>query len=171
MTEKKKPEIDPRFVYQVTRRNRRTNKTETAPALNADGHIDYAHQIGLDCVTTEIVDNVTTEDRDGGSTRWITMKATVSINGKLFTGFACANSRKVMEPGNEVALAETRAIKRAIAVACNITEKVINPSGKIPTREIVDMPLDEHDEEEHDIPSEIKRGAGEIINADEQFRV
>lgn len=166
------PIIDPRFIYQVTRKNRRTMKYETFPALNADGYVDCAHQMGLGDVKTEIVDIETTHDTDGGVTRWVTVQATVNVAGRVVTGLSCANSRKVTEPGFEVAVAETRAIKRAIAIACNITEKVINPGGEIPTREIVDLPIEEPDHES-DIPESIKKPMSDIIEADggKQFEV
>lgn len=166
------PTIDPRFIYQVTRKNRRTMKYETFPALNADGYVDCAHQMGLGDVKTEIVDIETTHGSDGSVTRWVTVQATVNVAGRVVTGLSCANSRKVTEPGFEVAVAETRAIKRAIAVACNITEKVINPGGEIPTREIVDLPLEEP-EHDPDIPENIRKPMSDIIDADggAQFEV
>ena len=56
---------------------------------------------------------------------------------------ASANDRDqfVKQPGYEVQVAETRAKKRAIADACNLTEMQISPDADSPTREAVDMPL------------------------------
>lgn len=166
------PKIDPRFIYLVTRKNKKTMKFETAPALNADGHIDYAFQLGMGDVLTEIVDLQTTQDPDGGTTRWVTVKATVTIGDRTCTGMSSANSRRVSEPGFEVAVAETRAIKRAIAVCCNITEKLINPDGATPSRDMVDLPLDQP-EPEPEIPQHIRKPMSEVIDADggQQFDV
>ena len=162
-------EIDPRFIYKVTRLNKKTKRYEHIPALNADGHIDYAHRLGLDWIKTQIVSENLVQGADGSFTHWVTVKATVYIRGTEFTGMACSNSRVVKEQGFEVAVAETRAIKRAIAFACNITEKIINPGGEIPTREIVDMPL----EEEHttEIPGEITKASEDVLTDSDQFEV
>jgi hypothetical protein len=162
-------EIDPRFIYKISRLNKKTKRYEHYPALNADGHIDYAYRSGLDGIKTEIISENLVQGADGSFTHWVTIKATVNIFGKTFMGMACSNSRVVQEAGYEVAIAETRAIKRAIAVACNITEKVINPSGSIPTRDIVDIPLEE--EPSHEIPHEIIRAPDDILTDSDQFEV
>jgi hypothetical protein len=166
--------INPRFIYNVTRKIKKGLKWEyiITPALTADGYIDCAHQMGIGNVKTEIVDLETTHDPDGGITRWVTVMATIEVAGRTVTGLASTNSRNVQTPGFEVAVAETRALKRAIAIACNINETVINPSGEIPTREIVDLPIEEP-EPESEIPEHVRKPMSEIIDADggPQFEV
>lgn len=167
------PSINSRFVYFAKRYNKNLKKFEFIPQLNADGHIDYAHQFDLGDIKTEIIDTDTYTDVDGGRVRWVTVKATVIIDGRTVTGMSTECSRNVQQIGFETSIAETRALKRAIAFACNITEKIINPEGETPTREIVDMPLDNPlDEEENKIPTEKTKPAMDVINSsDEQFDV
>jgi hypothetical protein len=161
------PEIKDRFIF------RPRFKGTPVPILNADGHVDYAHQIGFDWSNTKIIEMHSEKEEDGSVTRWATVKVTVSIGGKKASGISCANTRDqfVKQPGYEVAVAETRALKRAIALAANITEDIINPKGKLPTREFVDMPIRETDIDD-DIPADIKKKASDIIDADaENFNV
>lgn len=165
------PTIDKRFVYPITRFNKKTKKYDTVLALNADGHIDYAHACGVNNIITEIVNEQIVEGADGGSTHWVTVKATVFLHGVQFTGLSCCNSRIAQTAGFEVAIAETRAIKRAIAFACNITEKKINPEGIAPTREIVDIPLDDHETDVDEIPESIRKTPEEAFSDSEQFEV
>ncbi len=168
------PPIDTRFIYPISRFDKKTRKYETVLALNADGHIDYAYTCGFDSISTEIVNEQIIEGADGSTTHWVTVKATVSVKGRQFNGLACCNSRVVSTAGFEVAIAETRAIKRAIAIAYNITEKKINPGGIKPTREIVDIPLDHHEHELNDdeIPDSIRKSPEDMVSgSDEQFEV
>ena len=108
-------------------------------------------------------------EEDGSSTRWCTVQVKVVMkNGTFAEGIACVSNRDkfVKQPGYEVAVAETRALKRAIATVCNITEAIINPEGQKPTRDFVDMPVKQDDIEEMDIPADIKRSPASIIDAD-----
>lgn len=166
------PSVDPRFIYPLSFRNRKTGRIETRPDLNADGYLDYAHQIGLVSVESELLRYTTETADDGGMVRWATVRVTVVVGNITATGLSCTSNRDrfVKEPGYEVAVAETRALKRALAIAANVTEKVINPSGTVPTREIVDVPLEEPQEPERKIPDELKKSPDDISGAD-QFEV
>jgi len=164
------PEIDPRFVYRFTKFNKKSKIYETHLGLTADGHIDYAYRCGMEKIITEIIEEKFVEGVDGSTTHWVSVKATVYIRGVTFTGMSCSNSRVVQEPGFELAVAETRAIKRAVAIACNITEKIINPGGETPTRDIVDLPIDEPKSHE-EIPREITKSAEDVLTDSEQFEV
>ncbi len=165
------PTINPRFIVRP-----RFGKI-TVPILTADGHIDYAHQVGLISSSTQIINQERTVEDDGSVTRWCTVKVTICCNdvkdieGKkkiTVDGIACASTRDkfVKEPGYEVAVAETRALKRAIAVAYNITDLIINPTGTTATREFVDLPFRKGviDEDEDDIiPSDLKKSPVDIL--------
>jgi hypothetical protein len=131
--------------------------------LNADGHIDVAHKMGLVSLKTTLVEykveDIESENEEKerfiSRTRWATVIVTAKVkapDGSIIEcdGMSCVNDRdtSVKKPGYEVSVAETRAMKRALASACNITERFIDPKGDAPTREFVDMPLrkDETDE-------------------------
>jgi hypothetical protein len=167
------PTINPRFIIQVPFRDSRTKKVNFVPVLNHDGYIDYAHQVGLISTRTEIIEQRVEETPSGTDelgrpkvdrTRWCTVRVTVEVEsprGKISAqGIASVCDRDKWasrQLGMEVAVAETRAEKRAIAKACNITEAVINPTGENPTRETVDMPIQRADiEEPEEIPKDVR---------------
>jgi hypothetical protein len=188
--------VNERFVVKVPFRNRTTGKKTITRILNAEGYIDYAHQIGLIKLETKIVKHWIEEKivkvlvRDENNkpvvpeiytdviekTRWCIAKATCVVfrqgvdkqKRPIFpedcitaTSFATANDRDqfVRQPGYEIQVAETRAKKRALADACNLTEKQISPDDSEPTREAVDMPLPnmEIGPASDGIPSDMKR--------------
>lgn len=169
------PIIEERFV--VKPRFSGKGGTKTIRMLNADGHIDAAHRMGLVSLTTEIIDRWnedSNQSNDEGETfisrtRWCIVRATavVSHGGGTITatGISCTSDRDkfVKQPGHEVAVAETRAKKRALADACNITERFISPDNTEPTRETVDMPLPkDEDTEKPGIPSDMIRPVPDI---------
>lgn len=167
------PVIEERFV--VKPRFSGKGGTKTIRMLNADGHIDAAHRMGLISLTTEIIDrwnedtNQTNEENETfvSRTRWCIVRATAVVfapgGGSITaTGISCTSDRDkfVKQPGHEVAVAETRAKKRALADACNITERFISPDNTEPTRETVDMPLpkdEDKDNEKPGIPQDMLR--------------
>jgi len=175
---KPEPKINPRFIYTTKFRSGKLGgKIHEVPALNADGHIDYAHQVGLKSVGTELISREKVDDLDGNTTWWATVQVWIKLSdGRQASALSCCSSRdpRVTQPGYEVAVAETRALKRAIAVVCNITEELINPTSKEPTRETVDVPLDEDRLDFHtdEIPKELVKSKSEIIDAEkEQFDI
>jgi hypothetical protein len=174
--EKRKPVVNPKFIIHVPFRDKKTGKINRVPILNHDGYIDIAHQFGLISLTAVILRQWETSVPAGKDeynndkvdvTRWAEIQATVVVKGEepgetiTATGLSCANDRDkfVKLPQYLIAVAETRAKNRAIASACNVTDDVINPSGKGPEREAHDLPpIPTGDEEEPDgIPQEIRR--------------
>lgn len=170
------PILNPRFVINVPFKNRKTGKTTTTYLLNFDGHLDYAHQVGLVSLTAEIQREWETEiegltDENGNPkmvlAHWVRTKATVVVsNPKVPGGITTSTGINVSTdywdnfvkgPKDLVAVSETRAMKRALYNACGITEAVINPQGKEATRESVDLQLHPGDEDEPDIPKEVRR--------------
>lgn len=170
MGEMPTPDIDERFIFKAR------FGPKIVRMLNADGHIDVAHKMGLESLKITLLDSRTTEieqindegERFISRTRWAIVLATAKVkapDGSIIEcdDISCANDRDkfVKAPGFEVAVAATRAIKRALASACNITEKYISPDAKEPTREFVDMQLtkdrDEDNEKRPDLPEEVLR--------------
>lgn len=178
------PKINERFIYNLSFGGKRLGeKKRVIRDLNADGYIDYAHQCGLKEIRSFLLERKLVEDAEGNQTWWATVHVTVTmLDGTSSTGLSCASSRdgRVTMPGYEVAVAETRAIKRAIAVVCNINEEKISPLEDTPTRDTVDMPLDNGagvDENTmfHGINHEIIRSKkdvmGDTADLDEQFKL
>lgn len=169
---KKEPKINQRFIYTLKFRAGRLGSQKETVALTADGHIDYAHKVGLKEVHSELITRERQEDPSGNITWWATVKVIITLeNGIIASGISCCSSREVSKPGFEVSVAETRALKRAIAVACNITEELISPSAKEPTRETVDIPLDEDTMEDNafshvEVPKEIVKPHSEVLGDD-----
>jgi len=166
--------INPRFIIQTPFKNKKTGKTERVPILNFDGHLDVAHQMGLISLTSDIVDEWKEEIPAGYDEQnlpkietswWVRVKAQAIVmgpNGRTITatGFNTSNDRDSFVKKKEylLAVAETRAMKRALYNACGITEAMYNPNGKEATRESVDLPLHPGDEDEPDgIPEEVRR--------------
>ncbi len=168
--------IDERFIYKVHFRDKKTGRLNPVRMLNADGHIDYAHKKGLVSLTTEVISRWAENEGKSNETRWCIAMATAVVMGDkggtvTCTGISCVNDRDkaVKQPGYEVEVAETRAKKRALADAANITERLISPEGKTPTRETVDQDLesgDEIDEPERKIPQEVRKQAPVIVAPD-----
>lgn len=171
---KKPPVIDQRFIIRTPFKNKRTGKTTTVLILNFDGHLDVAHQMGLISLTSKIVDEwkdtiPAGTDEEGNpkvdTTWWVRVQATAVVVGPhgrdiTATGFSTANDRDsfVKKPEYLLAVAETRAMKRALYNACGITEAMFNPDGKVATRESVDLPLHDDDVDEPTaIPSDVRR--------------
>ena len=177
--------INPNLIYVAKFGNRKTGKTDSVPMLTLDGYIDYAHQLGLISLTTEIVkiwDERTPAGLDENNqpkesvTRWCIVKAIAVIKGGIkgdnitVTGITCVNDldKFVKNPGGEIAVAETRAKKRALAGACGITDDMIAiaveekkkaPIGqtRFPKRETVDAPLEtDYGDDGEGIPSDVK---------------
>jgi len=152
-----KPRLNPRFIYTSKFRSKLGKVTEVHD-LTADGHIDYAHKIGIDRLVSTLIshERIVT---DGEITWYATVRVEVQLkNGMCASGLSCCTSRdqRVTQQGFEVAVAETRALKRAIGVACNITEEMISNAFMAqsveptrPTREFVEEPLDETEIPEH----------------------
>jgi hypothetical protein len=171
------PVIDERFVVKAPFRSTKPGgKTKHVRMLNADGHIDVAHKMGLIRLSTEVLERwveSSEQTNDDGEkfisqTRWCMVKATAVVKSPkgqgepiMAEGTAVAHDRDkfVKQPGYEVMVAETRAIKRALSNACNITDKYINPTEETPTRETVDMPLppDDFDDEKPGLPADMLR--------------
>lgn len=175
------PVINPRFVIKTPFRNRKTGKTTYAYILNSDGHIDVAHQMGLVSLTTEIVDEWCNRIPAGldennspryDETWWVRVKATaVVVNPKSPTGvttviaYNTSNDRDrfVKSPEHLLAVAETRAKKRALSDACNITEALIHPEGTEATREAEGLPItDSSLDDEPNIPGDVRRTLPDI---------
>lgn len=164
--------IDERFIFHGKFKDK-LGHTKKVRMLNADGHVDYAHQKGLVSLTTEYT-RWTEGDKDN-LTRWCIAKATAIVMSDkggtvTATGISCVSDRDrfVKDAGREVEVAETRAKKRALADAANITEKVITPEGKEPARETVDTPLDdggEVEEPSNEIPAGIRKTIAPVITA------
>ena len=173
--------VNQRFVIKTPFRNRNTGKTTYAYILNSDGHIDIAHQMGLVSLKTRIVsewrDRVSAGDDEHGNpkfddTWWVRVQATaVVVNPKspsgvtTVTAYNTSNDRDrfVKSPEHLLAVAETRAKKRALSDACNITEAVIHPEGKEATREAEGLPITIGDaEDEPNIPRDVQRRAPDI---------
>lgn len=170
------PVVSERFVIQTKFNNK--GKPTIVPILNADGHIDIAHQIGLISLTSRIIRQWSVEKPAGVDeyenpktdvTNWVEVEAVAVVKGSkpgetiTANGFCCANDRDrfVKSPEYLLAVADTRAKKRALADACNITEAMINPKGKSATRETVDIPLVDN-EEDPAIPQEIRKNIPDI---------
>jgi hypothetical protein len=167
------PQIEERFVVKIRFKGKRPGESTLVRMLNADGHIDAAHKMGLISLRSEILERwiEETEQTNDESekfisrTRWCIVKVTAQVRspeGGVITvdGISCTNDRDkfVKQPGYEVVVAETRAIKRALANACNLTEKYISPDSEEPTRETVDMPLPtEEKKETPDLPPDMLR--------------
>lgn len=162
------PRIKERFIYTAPFRDRkRPGRVTKVRILNADGHIDYAHQKGLKFVGAEMVDRweeLVEDPRTGTkrSVKWCIMRARVVMaDGTEAWAHSCVSSEDnfVNQIGREVEVAETRAKKRALADAANITEEVISPDAATPTREAVDMGLEPGDAEEPAIPADARTPA------------
>jgi hypothetical protein len=168
------PDIDERFVVKAPFRSTKAGgKTKFVRMLNADGHIDVAHKMGLIGLETTVLERwveSSEQTNDDGEkfvsqTRWCMVKARASVKSPtgetiVADGTAVAHDRDkfVKQPGYEIMVAETRAIKRALSNACNITDKYINPEEGEPTRETVDMPLPPDDfDEKPGLPSDMLR--------------
>jgi hypothetical protein len=183
MSEGKAPVLQQRFVIQVPFKNRKSGKTTHTPILNFDGHLDYAHQMGLISLSSELVreweisipaglDEQNQPKRE--ITRYALVKATAVVRNQkstggitTSTGYGCAQDHDtfVKSPEYLVAVAETRAMKRALYNACGLTEAIISPEGKEATRESVDLPLHpgEEDEPSNEIPSDVRRNVTPAI--------
>lgn len=178
--DKTPPRINTRFIITTPFKNRRSGKIEKVPLLNMDGHLDIAHQYGLISLTSKIIREWEVKVPAGQDeykndkfdiTAWIEVKATAIVRspdglGTIITdGYCRANDRDrfVKSPEYLLAVAETRAKKRALYQACNITEEMINPGGTAPTREAVDLPIiDDSDESSPEIPSAVKKNRPDI---------
>lgn len=157
------PRINPRFIYTTKFRNK-IGKIVEIPDLNADGYIDFAHQVGIGCINSTLISREMYKDENGNVTWWATVKVEVVMKSGIKTaGISCCSSRdpRVTQPGYEVSVAETRALKRALALATNVTEKVISDALKEkqseyaehkPRREFVDefIPEPPEPEPEHE---------------------
>lgn len=155
--------VKPRFGPRIVR------------MLNADGHIDIAHKMGLVSLKTDLLHKWVEEieqtndenEKFVSRTHWCIVRVTATVKAPdgrstiTCDGISCVNDRDkfVKQPGYEIAVAETRAIKRALANACNITEKYISPDAREPTRETIDMPLPKSDEvdEKPGLPADVLR--------------
>lgn len=174
------PVVNQRFVIKTPFRNRSTGKTTYAYILNSDGHIDVAHQMGLVSLTTEIIDQWKEEVPAGVDennnprmdvTWWIRVQATAVVaNQRSPTGITTTTAyctahdrdRFVKSPEYLLAVAETRAKKRALSDACNITEAMIHPEGKEATREAEGLPIDGGADDEPKIPGDVRRNIPDI---------
>ena len=177
MSEGKAPVLQQRFVIQVPFKNRKSGKTTHTPILNFDGHLDYAHQMGLVSLSSELVKEWEVSIPAGLDehnnpkqeiTKYALVKATAVVrNPKIgggvttSTGYGCAQDHDtfVKSPEYLIPVAETRAMKRALYNACGLTEAVISPDGKVATRESVDLPLrqGEEDDPTDEIPQDARR--------------
>jgi hypothetical protein len=169
-----RPTVDQRFVIKTPFKERKTGKVTHVSILNFDGHLEFAHQMGLISLTSEIVREWEVMTPAGTNeagqpiddiTRWVTIKATAVVRGPFgpitATGYNTSQDRDafVKKPEYLVAVSETRAMKRALYNACGITEALISPNGKEATRESVDLPLHpgEPEDEPSGIPSDVRR--------------
>jgi len=174
------PVVNQRFVIKTPFKGK-MGKTTYAHILNGDGHIDVAHQVGLISLTTEIIDEWKTEVPAGldeynnpktDVTWWIRVKAiAIVVNPKsptgttTTTGYCTANDRDrfIKSPEYLLAVADTRAKKRALADACNITEAMINPDATEATREAEGIPMSRlDDDDEPNIPKEVRKNVPDI---------
>lgn len=175
-TEKSKPKIKERFIYTPSFRGKKVRM------LNSDGYLDYAYQMGLVSLIPELIrerettatilktDDFGKIEHDGDNnpimltitTRWVLFKATAVVhgpNGELITAVAHAevndkDTKAVKDPWHLASVAETRAIKRVLASACCITEELISPHAKGPTREAEG--LEPEGDEDPDIPQKVR---------------
>jgi len=133
--------------------------------------------MGLVSLTTKIVDEwreriPSGEDEHGNpkfdDTWWVRVQATAVVanpkspNGTTrVTAYNTTNDRDrfVKSPEHLIAVAETRAKKRALSDACNITEAMIHPDGKEATREAEGLPIVAPGDEDPDIPGDVRRKA------------
>jgi hypothetical protein len=169
----KEVKANPRFVILTSFKNHKTGKAEKVPILNMDGHIDIAHQMGLVSLTADIIDEWKQEIPAGVDEEnnprveivwWVRVKATAVVCGEhgsiTATGFSTVSDRDrfVKTPENLLAVAETRAEKRALARACGITEATYDPESKVAHREDVDLPIvHPGDDDEPEIPQEVRK--------------
>lgn len=82
------------------------------------GHVDVAHQQGIDQLQTEVADSGIDDD----GIRYAAVKASVVIDGTRYESLAGADeaSRQVRDPEHVWSVAESRAVKRAVKKALNI---------------------------------------------------
>ena len=172
--------VNQRFVIKTPFRNKRTGKTTFAFLLNSDGHIDVAHQMGLVSLTTEIIDEWCERVPAGldennqprfDETWWVRVKATAVVANPAsptgtttVTAYNTSHDRDkfVKNPEYLLSVAETRAKKRALSDACNITEAMIHPEGTEATREAEGIPITGDDDDEPRIPASVRKNVPDI---------
>lgn len=89
----------------------------TVEDMNWSGHIDVAHQVGLDQLDTEVVASGVVD-----GLLYAAVKVTAVIDGQRFSSIGGADvaSNQVKDPEHVFSVAESRAIKRAVKRALNI---------------------------------------------------
>lgn len=97
--------------------------SNTARGWSWAAHVDQLHEFHEDVsIETEVVDSGFSPESRGKSVQYAAVKATVEVDGARFSSLQAADetTQQVRDPEFVFAVAESRALKRAIKKALNI---------------------------------------------------